>query len=501
MSDLTLVPYGTVVRTGRDDRGILTFEASRATGAGTRHIDGLQVDAGWARTAMRAWFDSGANLREQHDVLRAVGVATGLEHRADGEYIDGKVVDPVTATKAEQGVLKYLSIGVTRPVIDRSADPDGVLVGGDIIEVSLCDRGADPNTRLVLGRAASDGTFEAGRVETALNRAMAHSHLHHHDVDGGARHTHEHRHAEGVEDHRSLKSGVRHEHKHSAAEAEDLEPDDEVRRAAVEDRPSGGPTTASRRKLAKEGEAMPDGSFPIPNVAYLRKAIRAFGRAKDKAKAMAWIKRRAKALGATKLIPANWRAAEAALTRAMPEDAHHDPAELACIRQSLADCLVQEIQELVDGEDEMGDIRQLTEALSLFLAWWSHEAWEGEVPPPDADADELASAALPTLTRTLAAPGAVKAIQDALLPTITSATEAAVKPLADRLAQVERMAAPGAPARVRPPGASEAIAARTAHELEAQRLIRLADLATDRDLARGYRALAEEHAAALTAKE
>lgn len=36
---------------------------------------------------------------------------------------------------------------------------------------------------------------------------------------------------------------------------------------------------AGRRRLAKQGNALPDGSFPIPNVSYLGKAIRAVGRA------------------------------------------------------------------------------------------------------------------------------------------------------------------------------------------------------------------------------
>lgn len=36
---------------------------------------------------------------------------------------------------------------------------------------------------------------------------------------------------------------------------------------------------AGRRRLAKAKKALPDGSFPIPNVSYLGKAIRAVGRA------------------------------------------------------------------------------------------------------------------------------------------------------------------------------------------------------------------------------
>jgi hypothetical protein len=64
--------------------------------------------------------------------------------------------------------------------------------------------------------------------------------------------------------------------------------------------------TAERKKLAAKGQAMPDQSFPIKTVGDLKNAIKAFGRAKDKARAKALIMRRAKALGAMNMLPAGW---------------------------------------------------------------------------------------------------------------------------------------------------------------------------------------------------
>jgi hypothetical protein len=58
-----------------------------------------------------------------------------------------------------------------------------------------------------------------------------------------------------------------------------------------------------RRELAKEGEAMKDGSFPIQD---LKDAIRSVGRAKDPAAARRWIKKRAKELGKESLLPESW---------------------------------------------------------------------------------------------------------------------------------------------------------------------------------------------------
>ncbi len=52
-----------------------------------------------------------------------------------------------------------------------------------------------------------------------------------------------------------------------------------------------------RRDLAKRGLAMPDGSFPIRNATDLGNAIRDVGRASDRKAAVAWIRKRAAALG------------------------------------------------------------------------------------------------------------------------------------------------------------------------------------------------------------
>ena len=64
--------------------------------------------------------------------------------------------------------------------------------------------------------------------------------------------------------------------------------------------------TKEREALADKGDAMPDGSYPIANVADLKNAIQAYGRASDPEAVKAHIKRRAKELGVTDLIPENW---------------------------------------------------------------------------------------------------------------------------------------------------------------------------------------------------
>jgi hypothetical protein len=71
-------------------------------------------------------------------------------------------------------------------------------------------------------------------------------------------------------------------------------------------------TAEGRKKLGAQGKALPsksDGAprYPIPNVEYLKKAIKAVGRGKgDHSVIRRYIMRRARALGATNLIPDNW---------------------------------------------------------------------------------------------------------------------------------------------------------------------------------------------------
>ena len=127
---------------------------------------------------------------------------------------------------------------------------------------------------------------------------------------------------------------------HKADEPTDLQKADEVEKTAVEIEPKDEPkpevektsvevdekqeekdkeevekrdfSAEERKKLAEEGKAMPDGSFPIENKEDLKNAIRLVGQAKDKEKAMAFIKKRAKALNAEDMIPESWGKAEKA---------------------------------------------------------------------------------------------------------------------------------------------------------------------------------------------
>jgi len=63
-----------------------------------------------------------------------------------------------------------------------------------------------------------------------------------------------------------------------------------------------------RERLAREGKALPDGSFPIRDVSDLRNAVRAYGRSKPGSRGAVrkHIMKRARSLGRPNLIPTKW---------------------------------------------------------------------------------------------------------------------------------------------------------------------------------------------------
>ena len=116
-------------------------------------LDQQICDESWLKTAMPQWFQSGGNIREQHSNI-AAGVAQEYESKEDGHYISALVVDPVSVKKVKTGVLKGFSIGIKAPrVIRDNKAAGGRIVDGQIIEISLVDRPANPNAKLIMAKS------------------------------------------------------------------------------------------------------------------------------------------------------------------------------------------------------------------------------------------------------------------------------------------------------------------------------------------------------------
>jgi hypothetical protein len=102
-----------------------------------------------------------------------------------------------------------------------------------------------------------------------------------------------------------------------------------------------------REKLAKEGKALKDGSFPIRNVSDLKNAIQAYGRAKDKDEAKKHIIKRAKELQRYyDLIPEEWRSKR--YKAASNEEVESMKARVASAQDRLGKALAVETEEEVE---------------------------------------------------------------------------------------------------------------------------------------------------------
>ena len=403
--DITYVGIGDLTFKEAEDGSMFVYGLATDP---TLDMDQQICDAGWLKSAMPQWFKTGANVREQHSNI-AAGV--GIELNADGDkwMLKSEVVDPVTQAKVRKGVLKGYSIGIKQAQVMKSDEaPNGVIVGGNIVEVSLVDRPANPSARIEIAKSvngeltmteiekADDILQEAVMTEgpAAEGRTPEDRNLVCTDCEGeGKVHTNtndwntcEMCGGTGLRPEDSPLDIIQEDPSHPAAnlrqdtginEAKADEPEVEKREF----------TDAERADAADAGQAMPDGSYPIKTVKDLKNAIQSYGRAKDPAKVKSHIMARSKALGKESMIPENWKSVDADTAKA--DDAQHSLADLNAVRSSLIALIKAELDEMLNGdEDEICDVSELLCSLQIFLDWWTDEAIENETEAPFTGWDE-----------------------------------------------------------------------------------------------------------------
>jgi hypothetical protein len=152
---------------------------------GTLDSDLQIVDPEWSLAAIKQWFKSKANIRLGHDPKRPVG--KGIE--VDGHHVKGLIADPVAKHLVRTKVLNDWSIGIMLPDVRkndprfRHLDPQGKAVNGVITgrpdglsqigEISVVDRGSNFGTAFQLVKAAADGTPEWTGELTAPAEVLA----------------------------------------------------------------------------------------------------------------------------------------------------------------------------------------------------------------------------------------------------------------------------------------------------------------------------------------
>jgi len=169
MADLTTAFFAIVKSDKNADGTLMVY--GKATDDSI-DIDQQICDDTWLDSAMPEWFKSGGNIREQHSSI-AAGVAKEYEKKQDGHYIRALVVDPASVKKVDLGVLKGFSIGIKNPRITRDEKAaNGRIIDGQIVEVSLVDRPANPNCQLVLAKSIN-GENGVWKVEELIEKEDA----------------------------------------------------------------------------------------------------------------------------------------------------------------------------------------------------------------------------------------------------------------------------------------------------------------------------------------
>jgi hypothetical protein len=140
----------------------------------TLDSDEQVCDPTWLASAMPEWFKYG-NIREQHSSV-AAGVAT--EYKAEGSehFITAHVVDAGSVAKVKAGVLKGFSIGIRKPRIAKDNKAlGGRIVDGQIVEISLVDRPANPACTLTMAKTINSELVqveELAELETVIETSI-----------------------------------------------------------------------------------------------------------------------------------------------------------------------------------------------------------------------------------------------------------------------------------------------------------------------------------------
>ena len=319
-SNLTTTSYFSIEKADRNADGTMTVYG-KATDDSI-DIDQQICDGDWLKRAMPAWFKSGGNIREQHSNI-AAGVAKEYEAKADGHYIGVLVVDPVSVKKVDAGVLKGFSVGIKNPrVVRDSKAANGRIVDGQIVEVSLVDRPANPNCQLVLAKSV-DGEKDLVQVEEWIEKK------------------------EGEED----TSQVIKPRKGEPADKELYAEVIQAAKAKFDVYPSAYANAWVVREYKKRG-----GKYKAESK---EKGLQSDG-------------------NSTKERPMGSE------TIAVPESIFgdlfkFDKGEYERAREALANLISIEAQEMKEGHNELSSISHLLEAVAHLHAWYEGEEAEGEV--------------------------------------------------------------------------------------------------------------------------
>ena len=318
--------YAAIIKADKNDDGTLTVYG-KATDDSI-DMDQQICDPAWLDRAMPEWFKSGGNIREQHSQI-AAGVAKEYEAKTDGHYISALVVDPVSVRKVETGVLRGFSIGIKSPRVVRDTKAaNGRIIDGQIIEVSLVDRPANPNAKLIMAKSI-EGESSLVQVEEL--------------------------------------------HEFTAPLPSDLFKK-ETNYESIND--GGGKSEPSDTDLYNRVKAEAKKKFDV----YPSAVASAWITREYKSRGGTYKKKTKKTDDTTKGSKMETIKQITELAKSLtPDSAKFDQATFDTARRAIAELIVVEAKEMAESGDETYSLTQLVEVAEHLMAWYNGEAQEGEI--------------------------------------------------------------------------------------------------------------------------
>lgn len=128
----------------------------------TLDLDQQIIDYGWLKSAAPDWFGKWANIREQHaPIAIGKGQTLDLNDQDHAAILASKIVDEQAVRKVDEGILSGYSVGIKDArVVHDTAAPNGRIVGGKLVEVSLVDHPANESCKVSVVKAAKSGELE-----------------------------------------------------------------------------------------------------------------------------------------------------------------------------------------------------------------------------------------------------------------------------------------------------------------------------------------------------
>jgi len=276
------------------------------------------VDSGWSGPALKEYLATAPTVRVQHNAQRdPAGSAVRVDVNRDGDgahWLKAAVDEPIAQRLVKKGHLRAFSVGISRPVIERDVTGKargGVIKGGKIVEVSLVDSPANRSCFLEIAKSAADGTCEftgkVGGSDDFLAKALDDDLLT--KTAAAPANASRFGFAEDLsvtftpnDLARLMKQKFVQQHYDELAAKAAAEAQEDVALKAVMDAEGAvykrDIDTATRRRLAADGKALPNLSYPIENAGDLSNAATlARSGHGDVAAARRLIARRARELG------------------------------------------------------------------------------------------------------------------------------------------------------------------------------------------------------------